>query len=86
MGTEAKSEYMCNYYLIHRERILQNAAQKIRCDICDMDVSKCNYKKHLITRKHINNSTIKELQNKPVEPIVSEAIMLLEQYKKMLKG
>ena len=64
----AKSKYMCAYYLLHRERLLEKATQKIHCDMCDMNVSRCNYKKHCLSRKHINNKTIKELQNKPVEP------------------
>jgi len=37
---------------------------KIRCDICNKEISKSNWSKHIKTKKHINNNETYEVENR----------------------
>ena len=45
-----------DYYMEHKNKILENMLIKIECDKCKCFVSKCNMNKHIRTSKHIRNN------------------------------
>jgi len=51
MGGMSK-EYNAEYYRKNKKRILKNMEEKVKCEICEKTVSRCNMEKHKQTMKH----------------------------------
>lgn len=85
------TEYMKMYYEKNRDKLKAYATTKKYCECCDKLVSRCNWNKHLLTSTHLKSAELKELKIKSEikasetdEFIKSQAIKILEEYKKMM--
>ena len=47
-----RKHYNKVYYSQHKRKILYRMNSKVHCDICNTEVSKVNYPRHLRTTKH----------------------------------
>lgn len=44
-----------DYYENNKEVISEKGKVKVRCDVCDCEIRKCNFKRHQKTKKHQSN-------------------------------
>jgi hypothetical protein len=67
MSLENKKVYMKDYnkkyYAEHKAKYHDLLTKKVHCDICDCDVSKVNYSKHVKTTKHLLRENKKQNQD-----------------------
>jgi len=61
MKIEYNKEYNKNYYRINKDKLQENS--KKHCELCQCGYSSGNNISHLKSRKHINNSIIKEFNS-----------------------
>ena len=47
--------YSKQYFQANRENILEKMYQKVRCEVCDIEVMKCNICKHKRSKRHQHN-------------------------------
>jgi hypothetical protein len=87
------TEYMKLYYEKNKDKLKAYATEKKYCDCCDKLVSRCNWNKHILRSSHIKNVELKDLKKKTEmsatetdEFIKTQAIKILEEYKKMMGG
>lgn len=59
-------EYAKNYYQTKRTQILETMSQKVRCEICDLELTKGYIAKHNQTAPHILRVKLFDLEN-PVQ-------------------
>jgi DNA replicative helicase MCM subunit Mcm2 (Cdc46/Mcm family) len=87
------TDYMKAYYEKNKDKLKSYAITKKYCECCDKMVSRCNWNKHILRNSHIKNNELKELKKKTEmsdtetdEFIKTQAIKILEEYKKMMGG
>ncbi len=52
-----------------QEKIKIKRAQKTRCEICECEVTKCHFKRHLESIKHIENAKSKSSSDSSVDEV-----------------
>lgn len=57
---EKIKEYKTQYYQKNKDKITEKAKEKIICKICDKEVTKCKYIRHIKTNQHIKNLKYKD--------------------------
>jgi len=53
---EPIKDYQTKWRILNRQRTNSIATTKVRCECCNIDVSKANWNKHIKTNKHIKNA------------------------------
>lgn len=51
-----KAGYITEYYKNNKDKFKQYFSQKIHCEHCNKEISKCNWKTHENTKKHRMNT------------------------------
>ena len=49
---DMKKIYNERYYNKKKEKLLENAKQKVYCEVCDANINKSSYLRHLKSSKH----------------------------------
>ena len=50
-----ESEYNKTYYEKNKDKFMEKYNQPVRCETCDLVLGQMGFKRHLLTKKHINN-------------------------------
>ena len=70
------SKYSKNDYHKYKEYYTayakKNAAKKVRCDACNMEIKKTSLRKHLVTKRHLKNIEVSEETDNNDDSIVIE--------------
>ena len=74
------TQYRKEYYNKNKDHILQKMYRKVHCDVCNVEVSFCNLKKHQATKRHKSNA--KEHDHLTDEEI---ELLLIDEFKKFMK-
>lgn len=76
MTKEAQKQYNRQYYLNHREERLKAITEKIRCEVCQRDISQSNFSRHLKSTRHEENQK-KKLTTQLPDGITLEGLLTI---------
>ena len=64
--------YNQNYYKAHKQELLE----KVECSVCNKNIGKCNFAKHLQTPKHLENKLKAESAEENFETLLKVLVKL----------